>query len=345
MKVDVALFAHNEEKVIIKILEELCNQTIAKNNAFNLNIHILANGCTDKTVALCNNFLSTLPTITQNTTIKVDDLHQGGKSRTWNYYVHNASRKTADYWFFIDADITITNKHLLEKMINALECDSKLKLFSSRPIKDIDSTSEKLNLVEKSIALSGNSLGDYKKSICGQLYIVRPDTLASIYMPIGLPVEDGFLRAMLLTDLLTQDEDFHKLHGEDQLFHHYESIRSISELIKHQTRLIIGSAINDAIFTYLRKHQNSISIREEILKDASKKENWLEILLEESLPKAPYGYVPFHFLFKRIKFLFQEQSNFSAKKLLVAFLGLGLDTIVYINATQKMLRRKGVGYW
>ena len=76
------------------------------------------------------------------------------------------------------------------------------------------------------IAAGGDGLTDYRKSICGQLFILRADMARRIGLPAGLPVEDGFFRAMIVTDLLSGPERLDVLDGDPGVFHVYESIRT-----------------------------------------------------------------------------------------------------------------------
>ena len=66
--------------------------------------------------------------------------------------------------------------------------------------------------------------------------------------------EDGFIRAMVLTDLLSAPQDLTRIDGDPEAFHVYESIRDIGALIRHQTRIVVGSAVNAALFAHIRRH-------------------------------------------------------------------------------------------
>jgi hypothetical protein len=71
-----------------------------------------------------------------------------------------------------------------------------------------------MSLVERIIVMASGTASDYRNSIAGQLYLARTAAVEGIHMPVGLPVEDGFLRAMILTRLLTEGEHFERIHGE-----------------------------------------------------------------------------------------------------------------------------------
>ena len=61
-------------------------------------------------------------------------------------------------------------------------------------------------------------------------------------------------------------------------------------------------------------------------------------MLRAGLPRLPHGYVPFHFLFKRL-------SRARLSRLPVALMGFGFDAIVYLRAQIRMARGTGAGFW
>ena len=100
---------------------------------------------------------------------------------------------------------------------------------------------------------AAGGLDDWKTAICGQLYAMPAARARAFRLPIGLPVEDGFLRAMVLTDHLTGPEDFTRIDGLDGLRHLYAakvtSAGPDPPSGAHRDRL----AINAALFAHLRR--------------------------------------------------------------------------------------------
>ena len=91
MKVDLGVFAHNEAAGIAAVVRALRAQAVP---GLDLRILVLANGCRDATAALA-----------AEAGAEVADLPEGGKSRTWNRFVHDLSRLDAAVLIFADADI------------------------------------------------------------------------------------------------------------------------------------------------------------------------------------------------------------------------------------------------
>tara|TARA_R110000787_G_scaffold46612_8_gene113022 strand:+ start:12599 stop:13633 length:1035 start_codon:yes stop_codon:yes gene_type:complete len=339
--VDIGVFAHNEENNICRIIEELAKQNECLSNKYSVRIFILANGCTDNTAKNASELINSDAFYES---FELINCEQGGKSRTWNKFVHNISRNEATHLIFCDSDIWFTISNILLELCEKLSNNQKLSVVTSKPIKDLQLNSENLSIIEKLILSSGGSLTNWKKSICGQLYVTRANIAKSMYLPIGLPVEDGFVRAMIATKSLTQMEDLSQFDGDDEYFHIYSSEKSITKLIEHQVRIVIGSSINACIYTYLRK-QNPLE-RNLLIQQMAEDEDTLKIILKNNFPDWRFGWVPWSFLFKRVNYsLNNPKKLLSFRAVFVLLAGFGFDLIVYLVAQYRMAKGKGVGYW
>lgn len=336
--IDIGMFAHNEEDNIIATLDRFVSQSIFHIANINIRLTVLANGCTDKTQEICYQFFSDL----NIPNFQLNAMQESGKSRTWNKFVHDISRKEAEYLIFCDADIELMDPCTLERLILFVKHRPQLIASSSRPVKDL-AFKEKNTMVEKIILRSASGLDDWKKAICGQLYVLRSTSARRIWLPAGLPVEDGFVRAMILTNNFTEQENFSVIDGSDDIFHIYESETSLCQIIRHQTRIVIGSAINILIFQNILRQ--APQRREEYLRDISYENEWLNETLKSQLPQSPFGFVPFHFAFKRISHFFNKKTKFSPIAILILLCGLSFDLIVYVIAQIKMSRGHGANYW
>lgn len=343
LNIDVGVFAYNEENNIKKIIEAINSQDIFNyKTEISVNVFILANGCTDNTVEIAKSLITNEALVN----FELINFDIGGKSRTWNRFVHEFSRTDADHLIFCDSDIWFTNNSIFRRLVEHINNNPMLSAVSSRPIKDLTIAKDNLTLSNKAIAASGDGLNNWKKSICGQLYILKAMVARTIYLPIGLPVEDGYVRAMITTENMTKNEDLSKISGDENIFHLYRSERTIKALINHQTRIVIGSAINYQIFNELRRlnlFHNEMLV---YTKSLSENEYWLTKLIQTKLPSRYYGWVPWHFLVKRLKYSFSHSQNIlKPKKIFILILGFGFDLIVFVKAQYKMLRGNGVGYW
>jgi len=335
---DIGVFAHNEGKRIGPFLKSLSRQSVFRRD-FDVRLHILANGCTDDTVAVVTRLA---PQYDLESHIQIHDLSEGGKSRTWNRFTHDLSRSDAGMLVYCDADISFLTDDTIEKLCGFLTSHPDLVASSSYPIKDLALGEQSLTLVQKLIVSGASSREEARTAICGQLYAARSEDVRRVWMPVGLPVEDGYLRAMLLTRNFTENENTALISADPDIAHVYESERDISGLLRHQIRIVIGGAINLVLFDFLRSvpHESRASAIEEVVD----KEGWLGALLAKSLP-CRYGWVPVHFLIKRTQSAMTGGGWYRPGRLLKLLLGQTFDLIVWIAAQWKMARGSGAGFW
>lgn len=340
VRVDVGVFAHNEARNIVRTLTGLARQEAT---GLDVRLLVLANGCSDNTVQLTRTLAEQSNAYSSTLHIEVIELAEGGKSRTWNRYVHELSRADADFLIFSDADIELPASDSFLRLVRQSISRPELYVVNSKPIKDIVYRPSDLGLKDRAISMGSGTLNDWRKAICGQLYAMPAKKARSFHLPIGLPVEDGFIRAMILTDFLTIDEDLSRIDGDD-VFHIFASERSVLALIRHQTRIVIGSAINSAVYGFLNEIPSAQ--RRAVLAKASKDEKWLSAVIESRLPQWPYGWIPMHYLIKRVSFIAgHPRKLLQPRQLATLFLGLGFDLVVYVNAQLKMARGVGAGHW
>lgn len=339
-RVDIGVFAHNEANGIARMLGGLLRQ---ETTGLDVKIWVLANGCTDDTADRARDFVLAQETMRSNVCIEVLDLPLPGKSRTWNTYVHQVSRTDADVLIFSDADIELPEPDSLLRLFKGLTASPNLYGFNSHPIKDIVYRPENLSMTDRVIASGSETLNEWKTAVCGSLYAMPAAKARMLHMPIGLAVEDGFLRAMILTDVMSIEEDLTRLDGGN-VFHIFAAERSVSALIRHQTRLVIGTAVNVAIFDYLRALPSSR--RRAALAEAASQEAWLPNVIRTRLPRWPFGWIPFQCVTKRVLFISREPRKLlRPQRIFMLMVGLGFDLVVYVNAQIKMARGTGAGYW
>lgn len=330
LRIDIGIFAHDEAAGIAAMLRGIAAQDIFARH--DVRALLLANGCRDATVPLAR---------AVGGPVGVVDLPEGGKSRTWNVFVHELSRPEADLLIFCDADIRLPAADSLTRLAEALAAHPAALAFNSRPVKDIAEAPD--GAQDRLIAAAGGTLDDWRSAICGQLYALRSPTARRLHLPIGLPVEDGFLRAMLLTDALTAPEDLSRIDGDPSIFHLYASERTIAGLLRHQTRIVIGSAINAAAFDRLRALPPAA--RQPELARAAKDEDWLAATIRARLPRW-WGFVPPHFLTKRSARILRSPRDLRRPgRWVVLLAGAGFDAIVYVSAQIRMARGAGAGFW
>ena len=343
MKIEIGVFAHNEETNILKTIQNILSQDIFENPEYDIVCHILANGCTDYTVINAAAAININP---QCNNIQIHDLPLGGKSRTWNKYVHELARFDCDVLIFIDADIEIINKNNISRMLDGINGANSPVICSSKPIKDINYfSSAKRSVLDKVIGSSAGGLDDWTTAVCGSLYVLKGNVARSIYLPIGLPVEDGFMCALISTDFFHKsDGSVNRIENIEGIFHLYESERTFLGLINHQTRIVVGSSINSVLFSELWQIGDKSKVQQ-FLKEISSDDEWINRTIAKKLPNKKFGYVPWHFLIKRIIKWSGSPHKFSVRSIIIAIIGTAFDILVFFRAQFAMFRGAGAGYW
>jgi glycosyltransferase involved in cell wall biosynthesis len=133
--IDIGIFAHNEEAGIGAMLRDLARQSVLRDDRFSVRVVVLANGCRDKTASAAREAVSAFP---DPAMVEVLDLAEGGKSRTWNRFVHDVARPDADLLAFLDADIGLPQQDVIDRLAAFLNAHPGVDATSSQPVKDID---------------------------------------------------------------------------------------------------------------------------------------------------------------------------------------------------------------
>lgn len=343
VRLDIGILAHNEERDLPDMLDDLCQQTLLSDSSIDIQIYLLANGCSDNTAAVAQSAIAKMPPDLARR-FQVIDRSEPGKSRTMNWFLRERLRPEADLVMFVDSDIRLPITGSMAHMIAEIRSRPELFVFTSRPVKDVVYNKTPLGPVGRLIAAGREGLTDYRRSIAGSLFVLRAEFARSLYIPAGLPVEDGFIRGMILTEFLSQPEDFTRIDGHQDVFHLYESVLTPGALIRHQTRIVLGSAVNAAMYKRMRRVAPTAVQAVAFLREGSENDRWLAQMLKEELPQAPYGYIPFRFLTKRLT-VFRNREKKSLRSAAMLVPGLVLDAVAWAWASLRMARGAGAGFW
>ena len=338
VRVAFGIFAHNEAQDLPRLLGDLAAQDILADADVAVEFHLLANGCTDDTVAVARR---AAPEGGLGDRLIVHDFAEGGKSRTWNRFVHEIAADKTEILGFLDADIRLTDPGHLLGLVRGLAGRADLRAFVSRPVADPVGAD---TFIARAILRGGGTSGDWRRAICGQCYLLTAEAARAIHLPVGLPVEDGFLRAMLLTDCMERLDGPMRIDGDPAIAHLFEPERTLSGFLRHQQRIVVGGAVNTALFTALRAEPDGTRAAE--LARASQDPGWLGRRLREQLPTRQYGWVPWSFLFKRARHMMaalRKPKDWLRLVRLPAY--FCLDLIVYLRAQLRLARGIGENYW
>jgi hypothetical protein len=170
--------------------------------------------------------------------------------------------------------------------------------------------------------------------------------MSKIWLPVGLPVEDGFIRALVLTRSFSEPELFHRIERCDGASHQYEGESSMSKLMRHQIRVVSGSALNFILFRYLESlvtppGDACNKLQQNIVKNP----NLLKELVEKHIATSDWFVIHRHFFFWRLERLKYYRGIQRITKLPILFLGFVFDLTAALGARKLFKTKRVVGFW
>lgn len=344
--VSLGIFAHNEEGNIADTLTSLLGQSIVDGEVrrdmgiASLEILCLANGCTDRTVEIAAGFQRGI----EGVDYRVIDLAAPGKSRTWNDYVHRLSDPAADVLVLMDADIVFETADVIETLLRRLRADDGIDATTDTPLKMVLHTKERLSLTDRaSVGASGQRM--LKGAICGQLYCARASVLRCIWLPPSLPVEDGFIAAMIKTGGFTRDEEPDRILCVPAARHFYATHLTVGGFIRHEARIIVGSVINFWLFTLLWEQGRTAHVGRFIADRNAADPDWLDRLVEGKVARQGAWLIPTHFMFWRLAPLKGQPFATLVRRAPIALAATLLNLIACLRANAILKRKDAARHW
>lgn len=247
--VSIGIFAWNEEEAIPTTLHSLFEQSFFKRLAErgqSCEVLCVLNGCTDRTAAVAAEAFAGHVARWGGAapfSARVEELAEKGKMNAWNQFVHRLSSPDAKGLIMMDADILIDRPDTLWNMFQVLEQDPEAVVAVDLPCKAMPGNTPSW-LRGRLSAGATEMTRAAEAQLCGQLYAIRASHARNIHLPRDLGAcEDGFLKAMVCTDLLTHEVWPGRIRLAPGAGHTFEAYTSLGTILKNQKRQIIGQTI------------------------------------------------------------------------------------------------------
>jgi len=338
----IGILAHNEAARIPILVDSLFKQSLFRDgSAPSIHIACIPNGCTDETAAVASRCLAEAVGRlgTSNVTWSVEELGAAGKANAWNHCVHE-SLAGCDYLCFLDADIVFASDDTIASALALLLEDPRVCVATDRPLKQAMATGW---LATMSRYFS-NATPAGPTEICGQFYCARASVLRSIWLPPGLPVEDGFLRAMVITNEFRAPEDPHRIARAEHASHFFEPKTRPNELWRHKKRLMIGTTLNHLLFRHLWKNAGTEGAGKLLHEHLQQDPAWLASYLSQQ-SKGRAWVVPMGHVLRRLTDLRGTPLPEAARRAPAALAATAIDLIAAVSANREIKRSLGLGYW
>jgi hypothetical protein len=293
----IGIIAWNEERNIARMLDSLFRQSLFERlsgRGFKAQIVCAANGCADRTVEIATEVFerqSCEHPFRDAFECRALDIRDRGKVNAWNTFVHKESSPDAQYLLMMDADILIDNLNTLASMVFTLEENPMAWVTTDEPrkhfaLKARKSLREALSLVVSDLTRAGQA------QLCGQLYCIRSSVARRIFLPRDIgALEDGFIKAMVCTDFLTEEINPNRIVQAPDASHIFEAYATARTVLKNQKRQMIGQTVlHILVDDYLRtlskdQRLNLARTLEELDRDDP---NWVKRLIAEHLARTRF---------------------------------------------------------
>jgi glycosyltransferase involved in cell wall biosynthesis len=251
LHITIGILAHNEREMIGRTIRSLFEQSVFSGAGATLpdvlwEIVAVPNGCKDDTHAQAEQALRAACANSKSAGVswRVVSLERAGKSHAWNKLVHEIAAPQTDAFVMIDADIELGHPDTIANSVQRLRTDEHAWTVVDLPLKDFHRKQRHTLLERLSMRVSKTRLADSAPGISGQFYVMPAARMRSIWMPVDLSVEDGFLHAMVITDGFRQQPDYSRVVRADNASHYYEGLTRVRDIVKHEVRIMIGTVLN-----------------------------------------------------------------------------------------------------
>jgi len=354
--VSIGILAYNEEGRIAATLRSLLCQSVFLNTSHRqlvgrVEIVVVPNGCTDQTEAVALSELAA-----QAGTLELEwlsfhvvPLIQPGKSRAWNCYIHDIANPDTDFFVMIDADIEFGHPDTLANSIRLLSESSTADVVVDTPLKDFARKPRKSALEWLSLRISSTTLADPQRAaIAGSFYCARAKVLKSIWMPPGLSGEDGFLRALVVTDLCRSSPENYKVIRAINASHYFEGLKSLRAIFLHEVRLIIGTTFNCYLtwdFLIFAVPKDSKGAGDLIRRLIESDPHWYERFINNQIQSRGWWKLPNGMFLRRFRRVHGKKGKELLVHYFIASVTFLVDVPTLLYANHLISKRRAIGFW
>jgi glycosyltransferase involved in cell wall biosynthesis len=350
MLISIGVLARNAAAMLEGTLASLFGQDVFRGPAdadARWEIIVVPNGCTDDTAARARAALATHAAGRSNVSWAVHELEEAGKSNAWNRYIHDFASREASVIVMLDSDIEFGHPGTVGNTVKALLADPHAVVAVDLPLKDSIRKSKKTLLERMSLAASRETIAG-AVGISGQFFCARADALRQVWMPKGLSVEDGFLRAMIVTDSFRAAPDERKVIRAPDASHYYETLTSVPAIVRHELRIVIGTALNCYLawdFLQYATDPQGPGAGTLIFHRTKEDPAWYRKLMANAIRNRGWWVLPRGMFFGRFTNLKEKRGLGLLRSLPMATARFLVDVPVLVIANHKLKSENAIGYW
>ena len=343
-QISIGILAYNEAAHIGRALQTLFMQDAFEK--YSIEVIVVPNGCTDDTAALARQCLMDHQHVwSARGSAKVQALAKAGKANAWNFFVHELSAAQASILFLMDADIEFLQSDSISSMIVTLKTNSDAIVCVDRPIKDIEHKADR-TFFQRLLLAATPEIDPTNVPLCGQLYCALSEQLRLITLPSEITIEDGFLRALLLTDGFTEVENRKRIVWAQHAAHKFYSASSLLELFKHEKWIVTGSIVNMMLFKRFGAECTSGCNAMTVMKGwQDRDQNWLPKYISSEVHQRGWRILPRFWWTRRWTCLNGLSLAGKLRRLPVVALATIIDITIFGAAIRDVRKGRAFYYW
>jgi glycosyltransferase involved in cell wall biosynthesis len=354
MLISVGVLAYNEAEVIGKTINSLISQSVFNAvdgplAAARWQIVVVPNGCSDDTHERAESALAEAVGKLQanNVSYKVHSIARPGKSNAWNEFVHFVADPATDVFVMIDADIEFGHPDTIANSVIRLLEDDHARAVVDLPLKDF-TRKPNPSFRERLSSLASRINRESQPGIAGSFYCAKAQTLRSVWMPIDISVEDGFLAAMISTDCFRSSPDPTRIVRAENASHYFKGLTGIGEIIRHEVRLVIGTLLNcflcwDTLLFLTPPNSRGAGPLIRALNE--EKPDWYRRMMANQIAARGRWIIPAGMVFRRFSALRGRSWSQRLIRLPYCVAAFAFDLIVFWKANRLLVSGKAIGFW
>jgi glycosyltransferase involved in cell wall biosynthesis len=259
LKMSVGVLASNGAAGLALTLESILKQSVfgnAKRLDFEIELMVIACGCTDRAVETADNLIRQARTGFPEAgpvRLRLETVPESGCAGAWNLLAHTYSRSDADYIYVVHEGVVMDQEDAFEMMLRRLQRDYAMKVISPAGRKQFVDTyhhglSDRLNLA---VALFTEKVR--KTQIPGPCFCICAPALRAIWLPKYFPgTAESCFNRMIASDLAASQDNPGRIGLATTASCTFEARRKIRDLYAGRVRWFVGQAFLEVLMSHLK---------------------------------------------------------------------------------------------
>ena len=356
LKISVGVVAWNEESSIALALESILKQSVfrsAKKLECETELIVIANGCTDRTVEVTEDFFKKARGEFPeggSVRLRVEVVPEAGFANAWNLLAHTYSRPDADFIYFVNADIVINQADAFELMLRGMQKDYVMRVVSPVGHKHIEAAKCKTLSDRLNLAVTRFTESNQTGQVRGHCFCARAAAMRTVWLPKRFPgAVDGCFKRMIVNDMAAAQDNPARIGLAQNASYTFEAYRSFRDIYHRRVRLFVGQTFIETLMRHLktmRVEQPKLNMTAYLRARDEADPSWLHRLVQLNIHvKGLFATMPspwFRFRFWRNPKigLFKKFGMLPAA--IVAFL---FDIPVFLSAAWRLKTGRISGVW